>query len=226
LIERTRGRYRVSGGRRRVQGYLDKVTSVGVPTAQEVHVAYREELGPRERSALWSWVGFTTTFAAVRAITYSIRRGDGPFGNVRLGGEHLHHYMWGIAMVSGVGAVAIAGEERARQHPAAALTYGAGLALIIDEFALLLDLKDVYWAKQGRISIDLGVGLVALGGSVFSAIPVFSRLLNDRRLNDRQRSSTQPGAAPRPLARADRWRAARLPLPSWQARWAEHRSTV
>jgi hypothetical protein len=152
-----------------------------VPTPGEVHRDYSEELGPRERSALWSWLGFTTTFAVVRAITYSIRRGDGVFHNVNLGGEHLHHYMWGIALVSGVGAVAIAGEENTRRHPVAAVTYGTGLALIVDEFALLLDLKDVYWAKQGRVSVDLGIGLVALGGTMLSSVPIVSRLIRDRR---------------------------------------------
>jgi hypothetical protein len=75
-----------------------------------------------------------------------------------VGGEHLHHYMWGIGLVSAVGGVAVHGEDAQRRHPVVALSYGAGLALIVDEFALLLDLKDVYWAKQGRISIDLGVG--------------------------------------------------------------------
>ncbi len=56
------------------------------------------------------------------------------------------------------------------------LTYGAGLALIVEEFALLLDLQDVYWAKEGRISVDLGVGLVAAGGTTFSPIPLLRRL--------------------------------------------------
>jgi len=97
---------------------------------------------------LLSWMGFTSTFAAVRAITYSIRAGRGPFGNVSLGGAHLHHYRWGIAMLSGVGGIAVRGEDSTRRHPAVALTYGAGMALIVDEFALLLDLQDVYWAKQ------------------------------------------------------------------------------
>ena len=114
-------------------------------------------------------------------ITYSIHAGDGPFRDISVGGEHLHHYMWGIGMVSGVGAVAVAGSERARRHPRIALTYGAGIALIVDEFALLLDLKDVYWAKQGRLSVDIGIALTALGGTVLSAVPVISRLVRDRR---------------------------------------------
>jgi hypothetical protein len=156
-------------------------TAHTVPTPVEVQTAYREELGPRERSALWAWIGFTATFVTVRAITYSIHAGEGPFHNFSVGGEHLHHYMWGIGMVSGVGAVAVAGSERARRHPAIGLTYGAGLALIVDEFALLLDLKDVYWAKQGRLSVDIGIALTALGGTVLSAVPVIGRLVRDRR---------------------------------------------
>jgi hypothetical protein len=154
--------------------------STALPIAPEVRRAYYEELGPKERAALWSWLGFTATFAAVRAITYSIRDGKGPFGNVSVGGAHLHHYMWGIAMLSGVGAVAVQGEDRTRRHPALAAIYGAGIALIVDEFALLLDLRDVYWAKQGRVSVDLGVGLVAAGGTMFSAIPILKRLARNR----------------------------------------------
>ncbi|HEY2795136.1 MAG TPA: hypothetical protein VGJ28_22435 [Micromonosporaceae bacterium] len=151
-----------------------------VPSPQRIQDAYHEELRPRERSALWSWIGFTTTFVAVRGVTYAIRRGRGPFRNLSVGGEHLHHYMWGIGMLAGVGAIAVAGEERSRQHPLTGLTYGSGLALIVDEFALLLDLKDVYWAKQGRVSIDIGVGVVALGGTLLSAAPIISRLAHDR----------------------------------------------
>jgi hypothetical protein len=152
-----------------------------VPSAQDVRTAYREEMGAKERAALWSWIGFTATFAGVRAITYSIRDGKGPFRNLSVGGAHLHHYMWGIGLLSGVGALAVRGEDATRRHPAVSLTYGAGLALIVDEFALLLDLQDVYWAKQGRVSVDLGVGLVAAGGTAFSAAPILRRLSRNRR---------------------------------------------
>jgi hypothetical protein len=156
-------------------------TMRAVPTPSDVRIAYREGLGPRERAVLWSWTGFTATFAAVRAITYTIRRGAGPFRNVSVGGAHLHHYLWGIGMLAGVGAVAVRGTDEARHHPLVALSYGTGMALIVDEFALLLDLKDVYWAREGRISVDLGVGLVAAGGTTFSAIPLLRRLHTNRR---------------------------------------------
>jgi hypothetical protein len=146
-----------------------------------VRRAYREELGPGQRSALLSWLAFSGTFTTLRVITYSIRAGRGPFRNLSVGGEHLHHYIWGIGLVSAVGAVAVRGDEQHVRHPAVALSYGSGLALIIDEFALLLDLKDVYWARQGRISIDIGVGAIAMAGSYFAALPVLRRLQRDRK---------------------------------------------
>ena len=150
-----------------------------LPTA--VHHAFRSELDPSQRSALLSWLAFTSTFAGVRGITYAIRSGKGPFGNLSVGGEHLHHYMWGIGILAGVGAVAVGGEEHQRRHPALAFSYGAGLALIVDEFALLLDLKDVYWAKQGRSSVDLGIGGIALAGSYFAALPLLRAVRASRR---------------------------------------------
>jgi len=155
--------------------YGARVANLGLSSG-DVRRAYREELGPGQRSALLSWLAFTGTFAGLRALTYSIRVGKGPFRNVSVGGEHLHHYMWGIGLLSGVGAVAVRGDEEHRRHPAVAVSYGSGLALIVDEFALLLDLRDVYWARQGRISIDIGVGGIALAGCYFAALPVLRRL--------------------------------------------------
>jgi len=137
---------------------------------------FREELDSRQRAALLSWLAFTVTFGAVRGITYSIKEGRGPFGNLSVGGEHLHHYMWGIGLLVGVGGVAVHGEDRQHRHPLVAIGYGAGLALIVDEFALLLDLKDVYWARQGRISVDLGVGGSALAGTYLAAQPLLRAL--------------------------------------------------
>jgi len=144
--------------------------------AKDARRAFHEELDGRQRAALLSWLAFTVTFAAVRGITYSIKEGNGPFGNLSLGGAHLHHYMWGIGLLSGVGAIAVHGEDKQRRHPAVATGYGVGLALIVDEFALLVDLKDVYWAKQGRISVDLGVGISSLAGTCFAARPLLRAL--------------------------------------------------
>ncbi len=150
-----------------------------VPRPTEVKQAFHEELHPGQRSALIGWLAFTVTFAAVRVLTHRIRSGKGPFRNVSAGGTHLHHYLWGILIVSLIGGVALRGDDRMRRHPLIATAYGAGLALIVDEFALLLDLKDVYWAKEGRSSVDLAVGLISVSGSALVGAPVLRRLYRE-----------------------------------------------
>jgi hypothetical protein len=147
-----------------------------LPRPADVHRAFREELPPLQRAAVLSWLAFTITFGLVRGITYSIRDGRGPFHDVSADGMHLHHYLWGIGLLAGVGGIAVRGEDETRRHPAVAISYGTGLALIVDEFALLLDLRDVYWLRQGRVSVDLGIGVVGLGGTALAAGPMLRRL--------------------------------------------------
>jgi hypothetical protein len=147
----------------------------------DIRDAFGSELDAGQQSALISWLAFTGTFSGVRGVTHAIRSGKGPFRNLSVGGEHLHHYMWGIGMLAGVGAIAVKGDEKLRRHPVTALAYGTGLALIVDEFALLLDLRDVYWAKQGRISVDVGIGGSSLVGSYFAGLPVIREVAKRRR---------------------------------------------
>jgi hypothetical protein len=132
---------------------------------RRVRVAWEKKLDPGKRSAVWAWCAFTLTFGGVRALTHWIKAGHGPAGGgVSMGGKHFHHYNIGIAMLATLGLVALRGTERHRRHPVAAVAYGAGSALIVDELALLLDLQDVYWAKEGRTSVDVAVGVIGLGG--------------------------------------------------------------
>ena len=146
----------------------------------DIRDAFGSELNAGQQSALISWLAFTATFGGVRGITHAIRAAKGPFKNLSVGGEHLHHYMWGIAMLAGVGAVAVKGDEKLCRHPVTALAYGGGLALIVDEFALLLDLKDVYWAKEGRVSVDVGITGSSLAGTYFAALPVIREVARRR----------------------------------------------
>ncbi len=112
---------------------------------------------------------FLVTFGIVRFITYGIRDGWLPVGNASSGGTHLHHYLWGIALVFIAGYIQIAFAPKHGRAICAAL-FGAGEALILDEFALLLNLKDVYWTGKGRESIIA----VAVAGS-FLLLIFFSR---------------------------------------------------
>ncbi|MHB1928255.1 MAG: hypothetical protein ACYCUG_02290, partial [Acidimicrobiales bacterium] len=86
--------------------------SRSLPAPSEVRDALHQELHPARESAVISWVSFGTTFGVVRALTYSIKEGRGPFHNLTPGGLHLHHYLWGIGLVAGVGGVALRGDDR------------------------------------------------------------------------------------------------------------------
>ncbi|MFD3549316.1 hypothetical protein ACFWUW_27545 [Streptomyces sp. NPDC058655] len=130
-----------------------------------------QHLTPTKRSLIVTWIAFGVTWGTVRIITHGIRGGWLPWGNISAGGRHLHHYNIGIATLAGVGLVAVRGDERAVGHPAVATAYGAGTALIADEFALLLDLQDVYWTRQGRLSVDVSIGILSVLGAYLTAVP-------------------------------------------------------
>ncbi len=127
---------------------------------------------PRRRLLLAS-IGFFLTFAGVRALTWSIHHHIGPFHDIEMGGRHIHHLVWGILLVLAVGfgwLVEVGtgtGAGSILMSRLMSLLYGAGAALTLDEFALWLNLRDVYWAREGRASIDavlLFGSLLAIGG--------------------------------------------------------------
>jgi hypothetical protein len=117
----------------------------------------------RERLFLAS-LGFLLTFAIVRGITHLIRAGIGPFHNVSSGGLHIHHLVWGILLLLVVGYVWLieAGTTSSLLSSVTAIAYGVGAALTLDEFALWLNLQDVYWTGPGRASIDAVVTFASL----------------------------------------------------------------
>ena len=117
----------------------------------------------RERLFLAS-VGFLVTFGIVRGITHLIRAGVGPFHNVSSGGLHIHHLVWGILLLLVVGYIWLieAGTGSNLLSSLTAAGYGVGAALALDEFALWLNLQDVYWTGPGRESIDAVVIFVSV----------------------------------------------------------------
>ncbi len=134
---------------------------------------YREHFGETRRERLIAaWVSFYLTFASVRILTHAIRAGRGPFHDVSMGGRHIHHLVWGILLLLlvGYGWLNRWGTGVGRTSRTAGLImaclYGVGAALTLDEFALWLNLQDVYWERQGRASIDAVIlfgALLAIG---------------------------------------------------------------
>jgi hypothetical protein len=110
---------------------------------------------------------FLGTFAFIRTSAHMIRAQVSWWpGNVELGGTHIHHLVWGIIllMLAGWVGIVIAPEPPGREIVAA--LFGIGTGLTLDEFALWLELKDVYWSDEGRKSIDAVIvaGIIASFG--------------------------------------------------------------
>lgn len=106
---------------------------------------------------------FLVTFVLTRAYTRIARRRG--WGSGSVGGVHLHHIVVGIVLVLVAGLVEIAERPGGLGRDALAVAFGVGSALVLDEFALSLYLRDVYWSEEGHRSIDaslLGVLLAAL----------------------------------------------------------------
>ena len=116
------------------------------------------------------FLAFVLTFLITRTITRLIRAGRGPFRDqVTTSGVHIHHAIPGLVLLI-VGAFVSVGTP----HPgawriAAAVMIGMGVSLVLDEYALLLHLDDVYWSNEGRVSVDMVsltaacLGLVLVG---------------------------------------------------------------
>jgi hypothetical protein len=107
-------------------------------------------------------LSFLITFVVVRLITHAIRQQRFRLlRNLTPRGTHVHHLVWGILLLLITGYVAIA-LNPAGDRKILAVLFGIGAALTLDEFALWLHLEDVYWAKQGRDSIDAVVITTAI----------------------------------------------------------------
>jgi hypothetical protein len=132
------------------------------------HIADR----PRRRLFLAS-VSFFLTFAIVRGMVFCIRRQIPPFHYIIMNGRHIHHLVPGILILLAVGYGWLCefgtGSDSSSLFAGRlmSLLYGVGSALTLDEFALWLNLKDVYFVREGRSSIDAVVlfgSLLAIGG--------------------------------------------------------------
>jgi hypothetical protein len=140
---------------------------------------YRQHFRDSRRERLFlASVAFFVAFAVVRLIVHAIRAGRGPFHDIEVGPTHIHHLVFGILLMLLVGYLWLVqiGIERGRGSRLTALGYGVGAALTLDEFALWLNLQDVYWASEGRESIDAVVLFGAFlsvslwGGPFFRAL--------------------------------------------------------
>jgi hypothetical protein len=147
---------------------------------------------PRRRLFLAS-VSFFLTFAIVRGMVFCIVHNIPPFHYIIMNGRHIHHLVPGILILLGVGYGWLCefgtGSDTSSILASRfmSLLYGVGAALTLDEFALWLNLKDVYFVREGRSSIDAVVlfgSLLAIGAW---GAPLFSALMHGKTKPSRQR---------------------------------------
>jgi hypothetical protein len=136
------------------------------PTLASISSAYQEGIVDTGREAQFLFfVAFLFTFGFIRTSTHMIRAQVSWWpGNVEVGGTHIHHLVWGICLMMITGYIGVTIAPDSPWQAILAILFGVGMGLALDEFALWLDLKDVYWSKEGRTSIDAVIVAAALGG--------------------------------------------------------------
>jgi hypothetical protein len=125
--------------------------------------------GSSLRPMTWMFLAILVTFLITRTVTRLIRSGSGAsagLGNIRIGGNHVHHQVFGILIIIGTGIFLVSETPKGPTLDAAAAVFGVGVGLTVDEFALWLHLEDVYWTREGRKSVDAIFCILVITGTL------------------------------------------------------------
>ena len=135
-------------------------------TAEVARAGYRD-VSTRENSMFNLLTSFAATFIAVRSLTYLLRGGRtfGPFRTMRVGRRHIHHFVPGIVIALSAGSASILTRDEEIEKWLA-LPFGVGMGLTLDESALLLELEDVYWSREGLLSVQITLAVMSLLGAL------------------------------------------------------------
>jgi hypothetical protein len=116
---------------------------------------HRDVIAPGKLPLMLCFLAFVVTFVVTRTITRMIRDGRGPFRNqVTASGTHIHHSVPGIILLIIGAFTAVGGPDSLGWRSFAAVAVGIGTSLVLDEFALILHLQDVYWSGEGQLSVE------------------------------------------------------------------------
>ena len=160
----------------------DRLRHIRIHLKRRVGESYQAHIDYKREAAIRLWLSFIAMFAFLRGLTYGIRFHLLPVRNVvTSSGLHIHHFVWGILILLVIGFLALV-LDQPRWHPWLAIGFGFGAALVIDEYALWLNLRDVYWAREGRASVDLAIMVAALLGLYYAADRFWRDILRDLQL--------------------------------------------
>jgi lysyl-tRNA synthetase class 2 len=147
-----------------------------LPLASFITDFWNDQLVANDRQGVFLvLVGFLGSFAFIRMSTRMIRAEVSWWpGNIESeSGLHVHHLVFGIITMMVAGTLGFAAFGHSPLTEICALLFGIGVGLTIDEFALWVYLEDVYWAEQGRSSIDATVIAAALIGMIVIGVNPF-----------------------------------------------------
>jgi hypothetical protein len=148
----------------------------GQATRDTVAVAVEGyEEAPRHETILFNILsGFLGAFALMRLSTWGQKGGWWPVSPLKIGGRHIHHFVPGILLAFGAGGAGLATANE-RLEELLSVGFGAGVGLTFDEAALLLDLRDVYWSREGVVSLQVSFGLTAVLAATLLALRMLRR---------------------------------------------------
>lgn len=154
-----------------IDGPVEAIQAAGQASQDTLLVALEGyTAAPRRETVLFNlFSGFTGAFAYARLSTAGIRGGWWPLGNVNVGGSHIHHFVPGIGLAFATGAAGLLSESQEIQT-ALAIPFGVGVGLTFDEAALLLRLQDVYWTREGLLSVQVSLAAVSILGATILGI--------------------------------------------------------
>lgn len=126
------------------------------------------------------FVAFLVSWGFIRTSAHLIRAQVSWWpGNVEVGGTHIHHLVWGILLLLVSGWIGVTVAPDSPWHEILAVLFGIGAGLTLDEFALWLNLRDVYWEKEGRRSIDAVIVAAILTGFVLVGFTAWVEVAGD-----------------------------------------------
>jgi lysyl-tRNA synthetase class 2 len=140
----------------------------------------REIVDSGRLAAFLFFVALLGTFGFIRTSTHMIKAQVSWWpGNVSVGGTHIHHLVWGICAMMIFGYVGVVHQPDSPWREIVTVFFAIGMGLTLDEFALWVDLKDVYWEKEGRKSVDAMIIAGCLAGMVLVGFSAWLKLADD-----------------------------------------------
>jgi hypothetical protein len=160
---------------------IQKGARAALDTVEVARRGYRE--APAGESALFNLLmSFVISSSLIRLTTLGVRRGVPLLFNVRIGRRHIHHFVPGIVLAFASGSAALfASDPKARET--LAIPLGIGIGLTFDESALLLELEDVYWSREGLVGVQITLATASVMAAGMLALRILRR--GEREMEER-----------------------------------------